>query len=292
MSEKTLHLEKLPRRLRDAGFTDVRPMTAGTMKFIDAKDVHGRDVSFWVKQGWRNADGCAAVQFGLFEGYSVSELTNTDFVRAVGGFLRTAKDYGATHMLLAKELSGRAVHIVALGIDDVVPAYRLQISKWPSRARNGKSPTLWFYDERIRSRDRECVTALDQFMLPLEAVSGKVKPPSGPGSRTVTGSRNVRAQQEQFRRAIGNRYGWRCAVTGIRIKAVLEAAHLDGRDWRLHNSAEDGILLRADLHRLIDTKPKLAWLKGGKFWLDKSVRDECYRKYHGRSLIRTWPDHN
>ena len=37
------------------------------------------------------------------------------------------------------------------------------------------------------------------------------------------------------------------------MREVLEAAHLPGASWRgVANTAEHGILLRADLHRLLD----------------------------------------
>ncbi|WP_164853366.1 HNH endonuclease signature motif containing protein [Paraburkholderia kirstenboschensis] len=44
-----------------------------------------------------------------------------------------------------------------------------------------------------------------------------------------------------------------CAISGCDIPEALEAAHLRGRKWREgHNAAEDGILLRRDLHMLYD----------------------------------------
>jgi len=63
----------------------------------------------------------------------------------------------------------------------------------------------------------------------------------------------TRPEQEAFREAVGEAWGWRCAITGETVREVLEAAHLPGASWRGGaNTAEDGILLRADLHRLLD----------------------------------------
>jgi predicted restriction endonuclease len=52
---------------------------------------------------------------------------------------------------------------------------------------------------------------------------------------------------------VGDAWGWRCAITGEAVPEALEAAHLPGKSWRAgDNRAIDGILLRADLHRLLD----------------------------------------
>ena len=42
-------------------------------------------------------------------------------------------------------------------------------------------------------------------------------------------------------------YGGRCAVTGCAVPELLDAAHL--MPWRI---ADEGILLRVDIHRMID----------------------------------------
>jgi hypothetical protein len=63
----------------------------------------------------------------------------------------------------------------------------------------------------------------------------------------------VRPEQSAFRKRVGDAWGWRCAITGEDVPEALEAAHLPGTSWRTgDNAATDGILLRADLHRLLD----------------------------------------
>lgn len=63
----------------------------------------------------------------------------------------------------------------------------------------------------------------------------------------------VRPQQAAFRNAVFRACGGRCVVSGCSVPEALEAAHLEGRGWRAgHNAAEDGILLRRDLHTLYD----------------------------------------
>ncbi|AOJ27424.1 hypothetical protein WJ12_20905 [Burkholderia seminalis] len=65
----------------------------------------------------------------------------------------------------------------------------------------------------------------------------------------------ARLEQPAFRRAVLAHYGGKCVITGCATEALLDAAHLPGRDWRLgHNKATDGIPLRVDLHRALDRK--------------------------------------
>jgi hypothetical protein len=63
----------------------------------------------------------------------------------------------------------------------------------------------------------------------------------------------TRPEQAAFRERVGDAWGWRCAITGETVREALDAAHLPGSSWRAgDNTAVDGILLRADLHRLLD----------------------------------------
>ncbi|UEM19690.1 HNH endonuclease [Skermanella mucosa] len=64
------------------------------------------------------------------------------------------------------------------------------------------------------------------------------------------GRRQLRPEQQEFRRRLLEAYGGRCAVTDCDVEAALEAAHL--RDFRTSNEVRDGILLRADIHALLD----------------------------------------
>ena len=75
------------------------------------------------------------------------------------------------------------------------------------------------------------------------------------------GKKTLRPEQNEFRAALFRAYDGKCAVTGETTAPVLEAAHLPGRSHELgHNQACDGILLRADLHKLMDAKPPMLLL--------------------------------
>lgn len=82
----------------------------------------------------------------------------------------------------------------------------------------------------------------------------------------------VRPQQAQFRVAVFRACMGRCVVSGCDVPEALEAAHRTGRDWRAgHNGAEDGLLLRRDLHALYDSGLLLVG-EDGKISLDERVR--------------------
>ena len=65
-----------------------------------------------------------------------------------------------------------------------------------------------------------------------------------------TAAREARPEQRPFRRALLEAYGGRCALTGCDVAEALEAAHV--ADWRSENDVGAGMVLRADLHRLLE----------------------------------------
>lgn len=63
----------------------------------------------------------------------------------------------------------------------------------------------------------------------------------------------ARPQQATFRGRVFKAFEGCCAISGCSVGNALDAAHIEGRMWRLgHNDAKDGILLRKDLHALYD----------------------------------------
>ena len=63
----------------------------------------------------------------------------------------------------------------------------------------------------------------------------------------------IRLQQSAFRKAVFAKNNFRCVITHCSVDALLEAAHLPGKSWQGgDNGADDGIPLRADLHRALD----------------------------------------
>ncbi|WP_420128157.1 HNH endonuclease signature motif containing protein [Longimicrobium sp.] len=277
---------QVPVLLRAKGFDSVAVRKPKGMKLVQARTVSGGSVTFWLKQGWTDTKRYSAIQFGMISRVSdPRSLPDDYFVDYVAARTASAKDLGATHALMVHMVDSVIQNYVAVAIDDVAEAYRRQIRDWPQRARNTKTPTLWFEDSRDLpdSPSVQCVTNLE---IPLEKVSG-VPPvtmvaPDGSGSRKVTVEVERRLRQQSFRVLVGNRCGWRCVVSGTAVREVLEAAHLPGRDWRVANQATDGILLRADLHRLLDQG--IAEIRGDEFIIRDRSRAGEYLTFSNRRI--------
>lgn len=97
----------------------------------------------------------------------------------------------------------------------------------------------------------------------------------------VIRSVSARAGQEGFRSGLLDVFGETCAISGKCLKEALEAAHIfeykDCSSQRLDN----GILLRADIHRLFDcglirVDPILLTVR-----IDERLRESDYWQYNG-----------
>ncbi len=82
--------------------------------------------------------------------------------------------------------------------------------------------------------------------LEMEALT-YVTNPIGPQYLTT-----ARLGQGTFRLEVLDAYGIRCAVSGERVKPVLEAAHIKPYASNGPNIVSNGLSLRADIHRLFD----------------------------------------
>ena len=104
----------------------------------------------------------------------------------------------------------------------------------------------------------------------------------------------ARIGQGSFRVLVTNAYGKRCAMTGEKTLPVLEAAHIRAYSESGPHMTSNGLLLRADLHRLFDRHyititPKL------KIEVSKRIHEEYangkdYYKLHGKDLA-VLPNH-
>ncbi|MFD1342954.1 HNH endonuclease [Litorisediminicola beolgyonensis] len=64
--------------------------------------------------------------------------------------------------------------------------------------------------------------------------------------------RETRPEQQKFRREIAERDGLKCAITGCAIPEILDAAHIAPRAPGGSDDPANGMILRADIHRLFD----------------------------------------
>jgi hypothetical protein len=93
----------------------------------------------------------------------------------------------------------------------------------------------------------------------------------------------ARPDQAAFRRRVFLACNGRCVISGCDVVKALDAAHRRGRSWRLgHNRADDGYLLRRDLHALYDNG-LLHITDEGLVELDATVL-EYYQEFAGTRL--------
>jgi putative restriction endonuclease len=120
--------------------------------------------------------------------------------------------------------------------------FRTQISSWSRNIVRGKT-----YSTDSESGRRLYAQVLERFELPAAVESTAQE--ARYGRPTLI---QQRLGQGGFRYTVTERYERRCAMTGERSLPALEAAHI--KPYRLNgpHRVSNGLLLRADLHRLFD----------------------------------------
>ncbi len=103
--------------------------------------------------------------------------------------------------------------------------------------------------------------------------------------RRVLREIQVRRGQTGFRKRLIERYGCRCMVTGCELTSIIEAAHISPYSLSSDNSADNGLLLRSDIHTLFDLglmgfEPDTHVIR-----FADAVRIGGYDSFEGRTLI-------
>jgi len=262
------------------GFLSARTTRPSGMKVIMARTAGGAEVGFWVKQAWQNHPDFAAFQFDSLP----KELSKTaeNFKSFVRSQVASARSRGAQYLLMV-HMPGDFIkdNYAVLSLDDVPQAYEQQLATWPRGAMEGSFPVLYFDDERANA-EMQRVQVVQSLSASLGALSGVPPTPESSTAKTVWAEVERRMKQQAFRFRVGEACGWTCAVSGTMVREVLDAAHLPGRDWRFDNAAEDGVMLRADLHRLLDAGR--AELRDGCFWIQPDARCPEYAAFHNRRI--------
>lgn len=98
--------------------------------------------------------------------------------------------------------------------------------------------------------------------------------------RRTLSERAVREGQDKFRTAVLAAYGQRCALTGSDAAGALEAAHITPYRGTGSNVVENGIALRADVHRLWDGGQIAIHEETGVVLLGAALRTTTYAYLH------------
>lgn len=129
----------------------------------------------------------------------------------------------------------------------------------------------------------QLISERDDFISEKDEITGKV-------------NSVYRPHQAEFREWLWLACEGRCAISGTKVMATLQAAHKGGKnDWKTNNTK--GWLLRSDLHHMMDADiPTLKISESGVIWIDDQHRDESVYRFHGKTIPMvdkddpsTWP---
>lgn len=103
---------------------------------------------------------------------------------------------------------------------------------------------------------------------------------------------NTRPGQWAFRREILKLFNDTCAVTGINVTEIIEAAHIIPYSVVAKHEISNGIALRADLHKLLDSGyatirkngKKFQFIISDRFWKDHNNRSKKYKDWHKKDI--------
>lgn len=93
-----------------------------------------------------------------------------------------------------------------------------------------------------------------------------------------------REGQQAFRKLLLDAYGGRCAISGCAVDVLLEAAHIVPFNGAPTNSAANGLLLRADLHKLFDLHLIVIDGKTRQVRCSEQLRESEYWQFDGYRL--------
>lgn len=93
-----------------------------------------------------------------------------------------------------------------------------------------------------------------------------------------------RRGQPAFRKRLLHLYDGRCAISGVDIDLVLDAAHIVNHAKSGVNHSDNGILLRSDLHDLFDAGMIVINPENYTIEVDESLSNSLYYAYNGNSV--------
>ncbi|MFC7292586.1 HNH endonuclease [Hirschia litorea] len=122
-----------------------------------------------------------------------------------------------------------------------------------------------------------------KFRLHLEKPDGTYVSARGPAKDIYERIDNwarckTRPAQYKFRQAIARRDGLKCVISGCEIEATLEAAHLHQRGEGGNDTPVNGVIMRADIHKLFDAH-LLTISQQGKVSINPGIDDLTYSAF-------------
>ena len=127
---------------------------------------------------------------------------------------------------------------------------------------------------RLEEKNSEVLQIIKEPEKSYEVVRRRLRPPG-------------------FRLLVADAYHRRCAATGEKVYPVLEAAHIKPVQFSGPSEVRNGILLRADFHKLFDAGYMTldeGGASGYRLVVSSRVKEEfdngdAYLNFHGKSLV-------
>jgi Predicted restriction endonuclease len=97
--------------------------------------------------------------------------------------------------------------------------------------------------------------------------------------------RKRRKAQDRFKANLMKAYGGKCCVSDITIENVLSGAHIEPHALAGDNSSTNGLLLRADIHKLFDDGLIAINPRSLEIAVHPSLRGSIYWDFNGNNLL-------
>lgn len=132
----------------------------------------------------------------------------------------------------------------------------------------------------------DTLAAVLQAQAEADTAQDEQEPPADDYDARLRLYRQITARHGQagFRAALLAAYSGRCAVTGCTVQAVLEAAHLRPYRGPASNTVSNGLLLRADIHTLLDLQLLAIDPATRHVAIARSLTGTQYGEFAGRQL--------
>jgi 5-methylcytosine-specific restriction protein A len=271
----------LPEFLRRRGFTDVENVAVRNGQTLNAKDSTGRKLAMRVKLCWRREPGRrdSARSRTYSAAQILAKIGERDWIEALQQKVDSERSHGVTHMLFVQNEDETIIMAALIPLSSLIPIWIAQRDtstrlidsgrlgrRRKNHAMNGKSPTIWLQDDQAQEVAQELweypgVVNLAAISESLSFATLGDRDAVEPSDFDYTEEdqrkiieRQIRERrgQQVFREELRRIHGDRCMATRCSILAVLEAAHIKPYRGVKDNHAENGLLLRSDIHTLFD----------------------------------------
>jgi hypothetical protein len=222
------------------------------IEFPDLEDVLRRQAGIVLQQVASRPLGAPAIGIMLRDAPPHPELRNI--------VLNLTLDRETRHVTLTKKLVFGGLRKV---LDDLYGVKRIETGA------EGRGSEL-------------ALRVLPQGSIPAD--QGSPRPSIRMTPRRVMRSILSRRGQAEFRKALLGTYGRQCAITGCKIVDILEAAHVRPISEGGETAADNGLLLRADVHTLFDLDLLGIHPKSKKLVLAPAISKSEYAELGGKHL--------